>query len=72
MAQYYVDFECWVVEARSSAEAETKALDKIKAGEPPKISSVEYCDPDDKQVEYMGEDTDTTPPAEPESAQEEL
>jgi hypothetical protein len=52
MKQWYVDFECWVVEAETEAEAIVKAEEMRANGTRPGISSIEKCDFGDSQKEY--------------------
>lgn len=41
---FYVDFGSWIITARNEAEAEKKALRRIKQGEIPKICEVMKTD----------------------------
>ena len=41
---FYVDFECWIIEAVTMEDASKIASKRIEAGECPKISNVEHCE----------------------------
>ena len=41
MKEWYIDFETWVIEARTEKEAEQEALKRVKSGSIPEICNVE-------------------------------
>ena len=52
--KYYVDFECFIVEADTPDAAEKKAVDRVKSGYIPQVVNIDECD-DQSGDEYLGQ-----------------
>jgi hypothetical protein len=47
---YWVDFECWHIEAENTEDVEKQVMEKLKAGELPAITNIELTGEDEEEI----------------------